>query len=163
MFTDKWMDKKDMVHAHNGILLRHKRNEIMVLQKFTEQCKSTIIIKKFKKWFPHCFSRSHISGPLTDKWWKTLIRLLSSYHLILPHYLPTSALTYVGDGSWDSRRAAGMDEWGIGASLRAGADPEPQSITCPLEEHIGTVQRNRFKWGTAASLFVSPVHPVLTL
>ena len=29
MSTDRGMDKEDMVHLYNGILLSHKKNEIM--------------------------------------------------------------------------------------------------------------------------------------
>ena len=29
MSIDGWMDKKDVVHIHNGILLSHKKNAIM--------------------------------------------------------------------------------------------------------------------------------------
>ena len=29
MSIDRWMDKEDVVHIYNGILLSHKKNEIM--------------------------------------------------------------------------------------------------------------------------------------
>ena len=29
MSTDRWMDKEDVVYMYNGILLSHKKNEIM--------------------------------------------------------------------------------------------------------------------------------------
>ena len=29
MFIYRWMDKEEVVHVHSGILLSHKKNEIM--------------------------------------------------------------------------------------------------------------------------------------
>ena len=29
MFTDRIMDKEDVVHIYNGLLLSHKKNEVM--------------------------------------------------------------------------------------------------------------------------------------
>ena len=29
MSIDRWMDKEDVVHIYNGILLSHKKNEIL--------------------------------------------------------------------------------------------------------------------------------------
>ena len=29
MFVNSWMDKEDMVHVYNGILIGHKQNEIL--------------------------------------------------------------------------------------------------------------------------------------
>ena len=29
MSIDRWMDREDVVHIHNGILLSHKKNEII--------------------------------------------------------------------------------------------------------------------------------------
>jgi len=49
MSTDRGMDKEDMVHVYNGILLSHKKNEIIPSAATGMQLETSILSKIHQK------------------------------------------------------------------------------------------------------------------
>ena len=69
MSIERWMDKEDVVHIYNGILLSHKKNEIMPFAATWMDLEIVILSEVSQAEKDKCYMISLICG-LKNNWYK---------------------------------------------------------------------------------------------